>query len=832
VGDDPTHPRTGMATYLREEVFTDFYVAVDIAQWPGTDLDQAIAVVGRASLLNPNDPLKNMGVVANYDASQNGQTATSRRGGQFQINFLLPAPAEALTVKTVAAAEITFAQDHPQRLILKGVGSHYTAMVYDYEDFTRPVVTIEADDVIQGPPQVEPFTSGRTGLTILNRRGTVTDATFDNFYSSATDPNAGRGTAIAHPITGTPVVDTRVPAQRFKNFHDPAEGISFTAKTFSADSINVAATKMWLNGVDVSSKLALSGAGPSITGSLPGSALKANAVYTAKIVVEDSSGQKRSTNSFWFDTFSDTYLASSAVKVIEAEDYNFSAGQFIAGAIPVSGTDTNGAPVVGDGYAGQAGISSSVETEAVDFFDRDTAQPNEYRTDTVDISAGTSPELTDLNHAVADGTVDRYTDNVRSKFASKQLIEYVVQRTQPGEWMNYTRTFVPGSYRAYLRVGAFGASAVELRKVTSTITTGNQTTSKLGTFNIPNQIARYNYNYIPLTDDGGNPVSVSLSGLETLRLQMAGTTGQDDRKLTLNYILLVPTLNVSGPTVADTFTDGNDSANPIWQRIDPLSGLGLPAAQYTFPNGAYQIVAPTPPILDAGTARAFTLLKDVIVSDFYMSVDIVDFDDTVRQILGLAARITEPGLGATDGYLFSWEPGSGTLPTATGGDLDMLRIQDEVPTGQIETESSSFHLERGKSYRMVLIGTGFEFEGRIYELPDTSNPVKVLHGRDTQEAFASGGVGLVVADQTSGEPNKGDATFDNFLVTTAEPRISVAQAGAGATLSWPRIPFRLQSTPTVGPAVWTDVTAGITQDSETNMYTAPGTTAFYRLVYP
>jgi len=219
-------------------------------------------------------------------------------------------------------------------------------------------------------------------------------------------------------------------------------------------------------------------------------------------------------------------------------------------------------------------------------------------------------------------------------------------------------------------------------------------------------------------------------------------------------------------------------------------------------------------------------------SDFYVSVDLVDFDDTVRQAFGILARANTPGLGTTGGYLFSWEPGSGTLPTVAGGDLDISKIVGEAPTGQIETAPSNLHLTKGKSYRFVLMGHGFDFEAQVYELPDTANPLIRLPGHDASELYASGQVGLIVADQGTAPLNQGDATFDNFLVTTAEPKLTTSLSGNTVTLSWPLIPFRLQSATTLPSATWTDVT-GSGQIGEQNLYstTASGQT-FYRLVYP
>jgi hypothetical protein len=342
------------------------------------------------------------------------------------------------------------------------------------------------------------------------------------------------------------------------NFHNPADGISFTAKTYTADEINASATKLRLNGVDRSGQLVLPANGPSISVSLPGSALSPNTVYAAQIEVEDVTGTRKSTNTFWFDTYSETFLNSAQVKTIEAEDYNFNGGQFFPDPIPVSGLSTNGEAVnLGTGYWEQIGV------EGVDFHDNRTSAESdwfeEYRSgDPVGLSAGMFPEISDL--VEPEETPIRRSDNVRGKYASAKLLEFVVHRTEPGEWLNYTRNFQAGTYAAYLRVASFGATEVELHQVTSDRTQPEQTTTLLGTFNVPNQIVRYNYSYVPLVNDQGAPALLSLSGEQTLRLQMAGTAGQDARKVAMNYLLLVPqaaqTLKLlSSATVNGTFVE-------------------------------------------------------------------------------------------------------------------------------------------------------------------------------------------------------------------------------------------------------------------------------------
>jgi hypothetical protein len=546
------------ALFYRDDVYTDFYVAVDIANWPGTDLDQAMVLFGRGDL-SPN-LLSTRGVICNYDASQDGQDATSRRQGQFQINLVTDDP--PFSPKTIAAAEITLIPGRSYRMTLAGVGSVYTAKLYDHEDLTRPLVTIHGDDVIQGPGGPlsfdVPFTSGKCGFLSFSRDGNtgVTDVTIDNYFAAATDPNPAASPALAHPVPGTPTIESRNPAERFKNFWNPTDSITFTAKTYTADVIDAAATKFRLNGRDVSNQLTMSANGATVTGSvgsLAASPLSPNRVYSAAIEVQDVTGTKKSTNTFFFDTFSDAYLRSGAVKTIEAEDFNYDAGQHLAEPIPVSGYDKDDDRAVnqGTGYLELAGI------EGIDFHDLRTSAEgtwiSEYRSSTpVGLSAGMFPEIIDLNEPEI--TPVRRSDNVRSQFASSNLLEVVVHRTQVGEWLNYTRDFAAGKYTPYLRVATFGATTVELDKVTSDPTQPDQTTEKLGQFNVPNTFMRFNYVYVPLVNDAGQPVTLDLSGTNTLRLVMAGTDGQDERKLAINYILFAPAPAVSAVTVYSSAT--------------------------------------------------------------------------------------------------------------------------------------------------------------------------------------------------------------------------------------------------------------------------------------
>jgi len=231
---------------------------------------------------------------------------------------------------------------------------------------------------------------------------------------------------------------------------------------------------------------------------------------------------------------------------------------------------------------------------------------------------------------------------------------------------------------------------------------------------------------------------------------------------------------------SDDFNDGNDTLpSPGWFRYDPLAAFGL-RATYSFPNGGYRIQTAYVTGQAVNPGRAGTVRPEVY-SDFYVSVDIVNWDDTLPQSAGLLARIGTPGLQATTGYAFTWDRGN---PANPGGDVDISRIDGEAPTGVTVTGSDAIHFQPGKTYRMVFIGRGPTLEGRVYELPNTTTPVITVVGSDA--TYSSGQNGMVVFDNNKGLSFT-DTTFDNYYATDIEPpRITVTpQPFSEYELSWP-----------------------------------------------
>jgi hypothetical protein len=816
---------TGRSWIFRPDIYTDFYVAMDLVDWNNAT-NQALVLLGRASgyndVLAPGFPpgLGTVdGYVCNYDCLQDGDGPGDRLGGQFQINRITgEAPS------TIAATDITLTPGHSYRMALKGVGSILTAMIYDYEDLSKPIVTISADDAT--------YTSGVSGIVTFHRDDTThpnqTDLTIDNYYAGPADPNLDIAPAIRNPLAGVPQVVTRVPSNRYVNFHPVSSGVSFTARTFTTAQINASATKLYLNNVDVSAALApLPANGSTVSFATAPGTLQSNVVYAAKIVLQDTTGTLKSTNTFYFDTFSDAYLESAGVKTVESEDYNFGGGQFQVDPIPVSGMDTNGGPVNGSGvgYWDAQGVAD------IDFHDNRTTPEGgwaEYRTlDPVGTMYGNREDIQDMNHpppTLDPWSEDRLTDNIRKKYSSKALKEYMVTRVEVGEWQNYTRAFVDQNYYVFLRCGSYGAQSLSLDLVKGDITTTNQTTVPLGTFQVGNHNARFNYKYEPLMV-AGVPVVVHLSGTNTIRVTANGTPIKDNRLLALNYLLFVPT--GVGPTVFDNFNDGNDTTGVTWARYNPI-GTGA----YSFPGGnTYRIQsAPSPDPAAFGQGRAGSVVPNTY-EDFYVAVDVVNWDDALHQVVGVLARVQNPGPGTTAGYMFTHDRGN--PGSATSGDMDIVRLDGEVPTVlQNITGSDGIHFEPGKQYRITFSGVGNMFTGKVFELPNTSTPLVEITATD--DTYTSGVSGLVVANNAAPfYDGPADATFDNFLATVAEPKLSITVSGGWITVSWPMIPFALQSSSNL-TAPWTTVTGGIIQVGDQNVYQTPATSVpmFFRLVNP
>lgn len=266
----------------------------------------------------------------------------------------------------------------------------------------------------------------------------------------------------------------------------------------------------------------------------------------------------------------------------------------------------------------------------------------------------------------------------------------------------------------------------------------------------------------------------------------------------------------------DDFNDGNDAG---WTRYDPIgSHPQLPdIATFSFPDGAYRIqTSPSPAPGTVGPGRAGSLRSDVTYNDFYITVDIVNWDPALDQAFGILARCTQVGLGSTDGYAMTWD--------RDGSDLDITAFSDEDPNppkghGVSVSGNDRVTLVPGKSYRMVFMGRGTQLTAEMYELPNVISPLASITGSDA--TYASGVCGLIVYDNTSGGTGTTDATFDNyFALPFKPPRLSLEVLPfEDLRISWPAEPtnYVLQGTVNLG-VDWVDITQDISESGGFRSY--------------
>jgi hypothetical protein len=348
---------------------------------------------------------------------------------------------------------------------------------------------------------------------------------------------------------GAPSLTGIVPADGTV-FWPAASGLSF--EVASSEPVPAENIVLFLNGVNESARLSISGG--ATRRNVVFSHLELNMVYTAQIVVSNSTGQSQAF--VRFDTFSET-----SATVIEAEDYNHdldgecdrdfgpiiteAGGSFQDNPRPSGFNLTTGERVGGWSFNPPQGYVDLVGMPGIDFSDNSTETMNA----SINVYRYCDPVGTRIGRDVR-----------REKYMPDNLPEYDVFQIQGGDWLNYTRTFAPTHYRVYLRVASQAAQTVRLDRVTSDRAQPNQTTELQGVFLVPNTGGLDKYVYVPLTDaSGSTPVTTSLGGISTLRL----TAVNANNNMAWNYLVLAPT--------------GESLVPPTISIVSPEPGAAFPS---------------------------------------------------------------------------------------------------------------------------------------------------------------------------------------------------------------------------------------------------------------
>ncbi|HEV2211629.1 MAG TPA: hypothetical protein VG167_22915 [Verrucomicrobiae bacterium] len=475
---------------------------------------------------------------------------------------------------------------------------HYLAGVFDYriDPFVQTAWLNYTRDWTNGTYWVigrlstDIGLSGSLTLSVVNPDTTVTDlgtftingglgwSTFENVYLLDTNGNpvnvtlngkmtlrvTSGGNLLPNFFMLTPAqIDLPILSHLYPNGSQPFQytnALSFTVTTVGA-TFPTSGIKVILDGVDVSSRLSITGS--SSSNNVVYAGLLPNAVHNAVITVTNSLGHGLYISNK-FDTFTeDNYM-------FEAEDYDYNGGQYIDPWSP-------------DAYLG-FGATTNIDFQHSPI----DGEQFPYRLDGIpeEISAGPGK------------------DYLRQVFANNFGIDYHLAWYGPGDWSDYTRNFPSGKFYVYNRTAGLGAFSMYLDRIVSGAGTVNQTTSRLGQFTGVGT-GNQNHDWVQLLDAGGAPVVVNLGGTNTVRLTT--TTGD----CYPSYLMLVPangirltairsgnSVVVSFPTQAGVLYRVLYSSNVTggnWALLTTIAGDGTVKSATDNSSAAqrfYKVVAP------------------------------------------------------------------------------------------------------------------------------------------------------------------------------------------------------------------------------------------------
>jgi hypothetical protein len=278
-------------------------------------------------------------------------------------------------------------------------------------------------------------------------------------------------------------------------------------------------------------------------------ALSTNLAYNLKIMATDNNGNTASTSAT-FDTM-------APVLVIEAEDFNFNSGQFID-------TPANGGLAL---YAAEPLLGTSeVDYQKVLGSGSQGANGSYYRSSDVIINGYASP---------GNGWEQKY--RVAAANGDTTDVPVEVGYNSVNDWLDYTRTFgsggsaPAGTYTVWSRLATVGGgAALNFYQITGDRTQPNQSSNLLGTFSFTDN-GWNTYAYVPLLDAYGNLISVSLSGVQTLRSTVVGNPNID-------FYMLMPSPPVLTPALQYAYPDGLhpfEPTNHLTFTVGPANGASI-----------------------------------------------------------------------------------------------------------------------------------------------------------------------------------------------------------------------------------------------------------------
>jgi hypothetical protein len=481
--DNPVYTSTSQANsyfgLLGTEGIDEHQVNVDgVATYRAGDETATIAIVGemqRRQILNAQalDPAVVDHVVGYWENTEWLNYTRTYPAGKFNVYARVSAGQGAASI---ALGQVTSGAGTPSQTLL-------------------PIGTFTSSGSSWNSYFYVPLRDAAGNLVVLNLDGTV-----KTFRATAGSGNNVNFYMLAVANTNLPTISNVYPDGQ--KLFEATNRFVFTAN--SPAGINTNSIQLTLSGANVATQfstnvtaqLVVTGTATSRNVSYTG--LLPNLTYTAVILATDLNGNTAA-STLVFDTYSPSF-------VWEAEEFDFNGGQFIDNPAYTAAAQ-------GNSYYGQVGMVGVDEGGAT----------------------GTGVGSTSYRPAPEQVNTPPATDATRQKFIDASVPDHIVGNANGlgGQWMNYTKTYVAGTYNVYVRAACAGTASLRLQQVIAGRSTSVQGLAPVGTFGFTGA-GWSSYGYVPLRDRYGNLANVTFSGAATtLRLT-------EDAIANMNFFMLLP----------------------------------------------------------------------------------------------------------------------------------------------------------------------------------------------------------------------------------------------------------------------------------------------------
>jgi hypothetical protein len=217
------------------------------------------------------------------------------------------------------------------------------------------------------------------------------------------------------------------------------------------------------------------------------------------------------------------------------------------------------------------------------------------------------------------------------------------------------------------------------------------------------------------------------------------------------------------------FFDFNDGNAGGLTEYNPLTAVGMPGT-YSFSDGTVRLQHSGVPEAMAGIVGPGRLgyVNSTSVSNFSSSVEIVAWQESGNQF-GLAARVSEVGLGTSDGYGLFYSINTGTLL--------FNRLTNEA--GTLIGTQATFNLEAGNTYRLLFTGEGSTLTGTMQQKAGEDLFFDIAQITAEDATYASGISGVLALACACDPTSAVDVTFDNLFLAVPEPEEYAAAMALG-----------------------------------------------------